>query len=44
MKILLKINHLHDCESAMTAPKARQAPQAGLVEFSGRASAGFPHD
>jgi hypothetical protein len=44
MEFPLKINHLHDRESAVTVRAPRQATRAGLVEFSGRASAGFPRD
>jgi hypothetical protein len=37
----LKINSLHDCESAVTAKTPRCALSGALVEFSTRMGAGF---
>jgi hypothetical protein len=42
-KKLFKINHLNDCESAMTGASGRQALSRGLVEFSARMNTGFAH-
>jgi hypothetical protein len=44
MKFPLKIKHLHDRESTVTASASCRRASAGLVEFSARANAGFPHD
>jgi hypothetical protein len=43
MKKMLKIKGLGDCECGMTAEVRRQPLIGGLVEFSTRMHAGFPH-